>query len=221
MIDIEYVIQKAIERAQVTEQLPDFSRKDAALLETLRKRNYPTNRDMSSYFEELPMLQSLLTSETRVLDIGTGNGIALSEIASHYGCVVTGTGVSPIENNNIDFIVSEASSLPFKDTSFDVVISVHGISWAPNQIKAMKEAIRVLKPKSYCLVKLIKFSSSVEIWYGDEFWDGIGVDKQEFMREYDFHEDISVYNTDIKIHKFPMEDRMYKIKYYLECYKRE
>lgn len=219
MIDIQKVTQKAIEQACKTEQLPDFNRKDAASLETLRKRNYPTNRGLKEYYGELPMLQSLISDKTSMLDIGTGNGLALAEIVEKNKCFAIGTGIRLIHNHSIVFSAAEGSFLPFKNDVFDLVTSVQGISWVPDQHKAIEEAVRVLKPGGYCLLNLIKFSASVEIWYGDEFWKSIDVDKQEFMREYDFREAISLPNTEMKVRKIPMEGRMYKHKYYVECIK--
>ena len=55
MVDIDAVVKKATQKARETERLPDFNRRDAASLQTLRKRNYPTNRGMHDYFEELPV----------------------------------------------------------------------------------------------------------------------------------------------------------------------
>ena len=98
-------------------------------------------------------------------------------------------------------------------------MSVHGISWAPDQKKAISEAVRVVKPGCYCLINLIRFSSSVAIWYGDEFWDEIGVDKTEFMMRYDFHEDMSIPGVRMNIMKIPVPEKMYREKFYMECCK--
>jgi SAM-dependent methyltransferase len=219
VVDIDTIIKKATQNACETERLPDFNRRDAASLQTLRKNNYPMNRGMHDYFEELPALKSLISADVRLLDIGTGSGAALKEMVRSYRCTAVGTGICPIKDNGIDFAVAEASSLPFPDNSFDLVVSVHGISWAPNQIAAIKEATRVLRPNGYCLLNLIKFSSSVAIWYGEEFWDDLDVDVREFMAEFDFRETVTIPNVDIKVISIPMEDRMYKVKYYLECFK--
>ncbi len=219
MIDINKVIEKAVERAYKTEQLPRFSKEAAASLASLRSRNYPINRDMNAYFDELPRLQSLLSADVEVLDIGAGNGIAIEEIARQYQSTVTGTGIRAIENNRISFTIAEASSLPFADRSFDLVISVHGISWAPDQKKAINETIRVVRPGGYCWINLIRFSSSVAIWYGDEFWEEIGVDKMDFMAQYDFHEDMSIPDVRMRITKIPVPEKMYQEKFYIECCK--
>jgi SAM-dependent methyltransferase len=219
MIDINKVIKKAVERARKTEQLPPFSKVDASSLESLRSRNYPTNRNMNDYFDELPLLQSLLTSDVEVLDIGAGNGIAIEEIANRYQCAVVGTGIEAIENSCINFVIAEASALPFSDNSFVLVISVQGISWAPDQKRAISEAVRILRPGCYCLINLIRFSSSVAIWYGDEFWDEIAVNKNEFMTLYDFHEDMNIPGVEMEITRIPVPEKMYKEKFYIECRK--
>ncbi|MBT3274230.1 MAG: class I SAM-dependent methyltransferase, partial [Spirochaetales bacterium] len=123
MVDIDTIIKKATQNACETERLPDFNRRDAASLQTLRKNNYPMNRGMHDYFEELPALKSLISADVRLLDIGTGSGAALKEMVRSYRCTAVGTGICPIKDNGIDFAVAEASSLPFPDNSFDLVVS--------------------------------------------------------------------------------------------------
>ena len=220
MIDINKVIKKAVERARKTEQLPPFSKVAASSLDALRRRNYPTNRNMTDYFDALPLLPSLLTSDVELLDVGAGNGIAIEEIANSYQCPVVGTGIEAIEHSCIDFGIAEASALPFSDNSFDLVISVQGVSWAPDQKRAISEAVRVLRPGCYCLINLIRFSSSVAIWYGDEFWDEIAVSKNEFMTLYDFHEGLVIPGVKMEITRIPVPEKMYKEKFYIECFKR-
>jgi ubiquinone/menaquinone biosynthesis C-methylase UbiE len=221
MIDIQKIICLAIKKAEQLEKLPLFSETDASTIDKLRKRNYPSNRNMNDYLQSLPLLESLLSKKAAILDIGTGNGIALQKIHQKYDCDVTGTGISAIDNDKIKFVIAEASSLPFHDNSFDIVISVHGISWAPNQNKAIEEAIRVLKPNNYCLIELIKFSASVDIWYGDEFWNEIGIKKYEYMLQYDFDINITFPYVDMKITKISVPKKQYKEKYYLEIYKKK
>jgi ubiquinone/menaquinone biosynthesis C-methylase UbiE len=46
----------------------------------------------------------------------------------------------------IDFVDGDAEGLPFEDASFDVVLSTLGIMFAPNQQKAARELLRVVRP---------------------------------------------------------------------------
>lgn len=91
----------------------------------------------------------------RVLDVacGTGNGTL---VAGRRDCDVTGVDLIPawieharkraeVEGVNADFHVGDAQDLPFPDASFDVVISVLGVMFAPNQEQAASELLRVCK----------------------------------------------------------------------------
>lgn len=92
----------------------------------------------------------------RVLDIACGSGnTALA--ASRRNCEVTGIDYVPAlieraemraeaEGAEIGFHVADAQSLPFPDASFDVVVSVFGVMFAPDQEKAASELLRVTRP---------------------------------------------------------------------------
>lgn len=222
MIDINKVIDKAKENAEKLEKLPVCTDVNTVILNDLRQYKYPAERDLEKYIERLPDLPDILKSKEKILDIGTGQGLALSQIRNQYNCYVTGTGIAPIENMlGIQFQIAEASQLPFDDNSFDLVLSVHGISWAPHQKKAIEEAIRVVKPGKYCLMELIKFSHAVSSWYGDEFWEELNIDKEEFISEYDYSPEMTFGSADVELTLVPVPERWYKVKYYLKCRKKK
>ena len=50
------------------------------------------------------------------------------------------------EGADIDFRVADAQDLPYPDASIDVVTSVFGVMFAPDQDKAAAELLRVCKP---------------------------------------------------------------------------
>jgi SAM-dependent methyltransferase len=92
----------------------------------------------------------------RVLDIGCGSGTAALVAARRY-CEVSGIDYVPTlidraierataEDLAIDFEVGDAQSLPFPDGTFDVVLSVYGVQFAPDQDKAAREMLRVCRP---------------------------------------------------------------------------
>ncbi|MCR9256903.1 MAG: class I SAM-dependent methyltransferase [Alphaproteobacteria bacterium] len=47
---------------------------------------------------------------------------------------------------NVDFQVADAESLPFPDNHFDRVTCRFGLMFVPDKLKALREALRVLKP---------------------------------------------------------------------------
>jgi ubiquinone/menaquinone biosynthesis C-methylase UbiE len=46
----------------------------------------------------------------------------------------------------VDFRIGDAQALPFGDASFDIVLSVFGVMFAPDQEKAASELLRVCRP---------------------------------------------------------------------------
>lgn len=91
-----------------------------------------------------------------VLDVACGSGnVAL--VAARRHCDVAGIDFAPnlieragmravAEGTEIDFRVGDAQDLPFPDESFDVVVSVFGVMFAPDQEKAARELLRVCRP---------------------------------------------------------------------------
>src|SRR5215470_8216643 len=92
----------------------------------------------------------------RVLDVGCGTGVA-SITAARAGAKVTGLDLTPellqrarenarISEVQVDFHEGDAESLPFVDSSFDLVLSQFGHMFAPRPELAVAEMLRVLKP---------------------------------------------------------------------------
>lgn len=97
-----------------------------------------------------------LHSGERVLDVAAGNGNATLAAARHW-CDVTSTDyVSSLldagraraqaEGLSIRFQEADAENLPFPDASFDVVTSIFGVMFTPDQEKAASELARVCRP---------------------------------------------------------------------------
>jgi SAM-dependent methyltransferase len=96
----------------------------------------------------------------RVLDLASGVGDPALWVAKAVGPAghVTGTDLGPgmislAEElarmkglKNIEFSEANPESLPFPDESFDVVTCRFGIMFFPDQVQALKECRRVLKP---------------------------------------------------------------------------
>lgn len=91
-----------------------------------------------------------------VLDVACGNGNATLP-AARTGAKVTGIDITPSlleaakaaaaeAGLEIDWIEGDAQKLPFDDDSFDVVLSVFGCMFVPDQRAEAQEIARVLKP---------------------------------------------------------------------------
>ena len=96
-----------------------------------------------------------------VLEVGCGVGLTTAYLAKK-GCKVVGIDLSEkmIEKarekakrkgleDKIEFLVADAQKLPFKDNTFDAVISESVYVFIPDRKKAMKEFNRVIKKGGY------------------------------------------------------------------------
>ena len=96
-----------------------------------------------------------LRSTERVLDVATGSGNA-ALAAARRGCDVVGVDYVPAllerarqraeaEGVQAEFREGDAEALPFEDGSFDVVSSVFGAMFAPDQERTASELARVCR----------------------------------------------------------------------------
>lgn len=111
----------------------------------------------------------------RVLDVACGSGTA-ALVAERRYCEVTGLDYVPdlidrasararANGQEADFRVGDAQNLPFPDDHFDVVLSVYGVQFAPDQARAARELCRVCAPGG-----TIGLASPIpEGWSGDWF----------------------------------------------------
>jgi SAM-dependent methyltransferase len=92
----------------------------------------------------------------RVLDVATGSGNA-ALAAARRGCDVVGIDYVPAllergrvrakaEHLDVRFDEGDAENLAFNDASFDAVISIYGVMFAPDHVRAAAELARVCRP---------------------------------------------------------------------------
>lgn len=97
-----------------------------------------------------------LVAGARVLDVATGSGNA-AIAAARSGSEVVGIDYVPAlldrarvraraEGLDVEFVEADAEALPFADASFDTVLSVVGVMFAPDQERAAAELLRVCRP---------------------------------------------------------------------------
>lgn len=94
-------------------------------------------------------------SEDRVLDVGCGTGVLARAAADRVTAASQITGldcnggmlaVARRIRPQIDWHQGNATALPFKDDSYDVVLSQFALMYFPDRIAALREMIRVLRP---------------------------------------------------------------------------
>lgn len=107
--------------------------------------------------------QAAIRPRDRVLDIGSGTGVATCQVAEELGDGGSIIGIDlspglvemareltprglPIECLPLEYRVMDAENLEFEDDSFDVVINFSAIFHFPDPARAVAEMARVLKP---------------------------------------------------------------------------
>jgi ubiquinone/menaquinone biosynthesis C-methylase UbiE len=119
---------------------------------------------------------------TRVLDVGTGTGVG-AEAAARAGAVLA-VGIDPavsmllagVPTSGARLVAATAIDLPFRNGSFDVVLSCFSLSHVRDYKTALFDMLRVLRPEG----KL-----AVAVWAEDEdefsrTWSGVA---QEFAEK--------------------------------------
>lgn len=127
---------------------------DKALAETLG-----FGRSLEDYEDYLGPLDPFIRTmahifpgeKLRVLDIGAGQGVASSQLQaeaeiSGHDLTVVGLSLTAMPTRLRAYCLGEVNCLPFADNTFHGLISVHCWQYLENEIGALKEALRILKP---------------------------------------------------------------------------
>ena len=102
---------------------------------------------------------TIVGRDTDVLDVASGRGESARVLAAHYGCRVVGLDYSRANtarareltratdlSARVCFALGDAEDLPFRDDSFDVVISECSLCTFPDLERSLTEIRRVLRP---------------------------------------------------------------------------
>jgi ubiquinone/menaquinone biosynthesis C-methylase UbiE len=99
----------------------------------------------------------------RILDVGCGSGLFAVRLRHELdGAQVVGCDFShgmlrqaAAHAPHVPWIQGDALRLPFRNTSFDAVVSTEAFHWFPDQAAAAAEFFRVLAPGGRALVALV------------------------------------------------------------------
>jgi len=163
---------RRLERRPEAAQAPSLGLRDSA---------YPMSRGLSSYLDKLPDLEPRLRPGLRVLDVGAGRCRALFELGARCpGSRLVGTGIQRPEPlpPGIAFVVAAGRALPFADACFDLVVSVHGLSWELGQAAALGETLRVRRPGGVGFRLFSPFEYSSDHKLGEDCWQRVGFDRR-------------------------------------------
>ena len=145
----------ATETSPVTAPSPDLAAIKGRQKATWSSGDYHMIATQIQIVSELLIEALDVRSTELVLDVATGSGNA-ALAAARRGCEVVGVDYVPAlldrarrraeaEGLAIDFRDGDAEALPFADGSFDVVSSVFGSMFAPDQEKTASELARVAR----------------------------------------------------------------------------
>lgn len=97
-----------------------------------------------------------ISAGEKVLDVATGSGNG-ALLAAERGAIASGLDLTPklvavaaeraaAAGLEVDVVEGDAEALPYQDDSFDAVISMFGVMFAPDQQRAADELVRVCRP---------------------------------------------------------------------------
>ena len=97
------------------------------------------------------LLKKHIAPNTKVLDIGCGDGLAAGSVlhsqGMYVGVDVSENAVNEATGHGFDArVIEDAQALPFEDNEFDAIVSMEVIEHLKFPLDAIREAIRVLKP---------------------------------------------------------------------------
>jgi ubiquinone/menaquinone biosynthesis C-methylase UbiE len=109
----------------------------------------------------------------KVLEIGCGVGTVASYLSDKYEMNIVATDADPEqielakshyrEHENLQFVVADATNLPFKNAEFEMVMSLNVFHHISDWRHVLSEVNRLLKPNGYFVFHDLAYSKIVTI----------------------------------------------------------
>ncbi len=126
-----------------------------------RNRDYVTGSHFVERDQVLSLMRMFKLAPRKVLEVGASNGFRLAEIARQYNA--EGYGIEPsaeaVKDGQVRFPFLHlsqglASSMPFKDEEFDLVVVNYVLHWIDREklLKSVAEIDRVLQWNGYLVL---------------------------------------------------------------------
>jgi len=148
-----------------------------------KMKRHPMNKEIIKNFDLFGMAPKMLdcikkyfSDGTRILDVGTGRGIATRYLASQIKDAPNSTGkVYSIDLSDdlqqivaeileeeqtreyVEFQIADIEKLPYENSYFSLIVAMNCLHHFPNPSKAIMEMIRVLKREgTLCVIDYTK-----------------------------------------------------------------
>jgi len=144
-------------------------------------KEYQAERSIFEHKKELEKIVSLLPEDAKVLDVGCGAGVPVTEFLVEAGFDVVGVDFSEsmlkLARKNVPkakFIKESMTKLGFKDDSFNGLTAFYSIIHVPREkhLSLFQSFHRILKPKGIMLICMGPDEwEAIDEYYGTEmFW---------------------------------------------------
>ena len=130
---------------------------DSAIASAFDELSFWSSRFAKLLFDHIEILRGI-----NVLDVGSGTGFPLFELAHTHGssCQFTGIDIwkeglsraakkqGAWQLENVSFLMADGAHLPFPDAGFDLIVSHLGINNFEKPQEVLSECFRVAKPRA-------------------------------------------------------------------------
>ncbi|VVC75621.1 putative methyltransferase YcgJ [Aquicella siphonis] len=113
------------------------------------------DRHVAVFESEVLALKKIIPAQGRGLEVGTGSGRFAAALGIREGVEPSAKLASLAGNRGVQVHPGVAESLPFPDDQFDYLLFGTVLCYLDDPLKALSEAVRVLKPTGLLLIAML------------------------------------------------------------------